>query len=142
MDRIPESEWEWYGFAGHFICGWWCRYHLVTKVGLVIVSTVGKFVHPRHSQGNERSEREWLKTHPQGEEVGCDRFYETMVFKAGNRCDSAECGCGETLAADGDSLDFWPANSGADARANHMKACQQYAESTTQQRLKEMMSDG
>lgn len=36
------SSWEWYGHPAHFICGDKCRFHLATKVGKYLVSTVGE----------------------------------------------------------------------------------------------------
>lgn len=40
---IPESEWIWYGFAGHFCCSYQCRYHLCTRIGNYLVSTIGAY---------------------------------------------------------------------------------------------------
>ncbi len=89
---IYREDWEWYGNAAHLIVGRWCRFHLATKIGDMIVSTVGEYVHPRHSGSSERTEAEWLQKNWPGEEVGCDRKFETMVFAwDGTYC---ECGCG------------------------------------------------
>ena len=41
---INKADWEWYGNAGHFICGHSCRFHLCTKVGSYLISTVGEYV--------------------------------------------------------------------------------------------------
>lgn len=46
---INANEWEWFGNAAHFICGRWCRFHLATKVGKYLISTVGEYVSPRNS---------------------------------------------------------------------------------------------
>lgn len=73
---IPQKDWKWFGQAGHFICGQWCRFHLCTKIGRSIVSTVGLYVHPSKSGGSEHTEFEYLKLHPNGDTIGCDRFYE------------------------------------------------------------------
>ena len=85
--------------AGHFILGHRCQFRLNTYVGKYIVSTVGEL-------WNERGSREiyakihdpnWLdkNKHLLGdyfdnaymkkfgfEDIGCERKYETMVFKA------------------------------------------------------------
>ncbi len=61
MKKIPESKWEWFGNAGHFMCSQWCRFHLCTKVGPWLVSTVGEYVHPRHSAGGEQPEAAMAK---------------------------------------------------------------------------------
>jgi hypothetical protein len=93
---IPQKDWIWYGNAGHLICGQWCRFHLTTKVGNYLVSTVGAYIHPQRSQGNEQTEAEWLKTNWPGEDIGFGRKYETMVFKAGDELDM----CGYNTAGD------------------------------------------
>jgi hypothetical protein len=92
---IPEADWKWFGLAGHFICGRWCRFHLCTQVGDFLVSTVGMYVHPMNGKGHERAEAEWLAKNPNGAEIGYQRFYETMVFKAGKPCTADGCGCGQ-----------------------------------------------
>lgn len=57
---------EWFGGPGHFCASYSCRYHLHTHVnGRFCVSTVGAY-HPRDAAKMET--------------VGCDRYYETMVF--------------------------------------------------------------
>lgn len=117
---IPVAEWEWYGSAAHFICGRWCRFHLATKVGPWLVSTIGEYVHPRHSGGNEQAEAMWMKNNWPGEDVGLDRKYETMVFRAdGEVC---PCGCGLPLV-DGDCLGFRGYNDAKSAREGHMAEC-------------------
>lgn len=67
MSRIPESEWVWYGFAGHFVCADRCGYHLCTRVGNYLISTIGHYV----PHGSDRIRR-----------LRCtaESFYETMVF--------------------------------------------------------------
>lgn len=67
-DAVPRGDWYWCGYAGHLIVADQCRYHLNTRVGNVIVSTVGDY-RPSH-KGGER------------ERIGCDRFFETYVFRA------------------------------------------------------------
>src|SRR5262245_46801635 len=91
---VPYRGWQWYGNAGHFICGRWCRFHLATRVGPWLVSTVGEFVHPRHGGGSEIEEARWLRANWPGEDIGLDRKYETMVFRAGDPCETKDCGCG------------------------------------------------
>lgn len=81
---IPKSEWVWYGFAGHFIGGSRCRFHLSTRIGKYLISTVGGY-RPLSSSGVD-----------QPLSYGNDMFYETMVFA----CD------GETPAGDPNVLDF------------------------------------
>lgn len=64
------------GWAGHYICGDRCMFHrntlLVSGDIRIIVSTVG-------NQINMHKRRPW---EIEIEEVGCGRYYETMVFHA------------------------------------------------------------
>ena len=125
--------------AGHLILGDKCRFHLNTYVGKYIISTVGEL-------WNERSVREicagvvnpeWLNDnkHLKGdyfdaayfnkfgyEDIGCDRKYETMVFKAKkaiNKC------CPFRMA--GSDLDFDAYNKAEDAYKGHMKMCNKWS---------------
>jgi len=109
--NIPESKWHWHGMAGHFICGDKCLHHLATTVGGYLISTVGNY---RPNGIND----------DQPEEIGCDRTYETMVFKlAGGECD---CGCGLPVIIPSE-IDFLPANEGKQADLNHRKLCRKWA---------------
>ena len=121
---IPRSEWEFYGNAGHYICGQWCRFHIATKVGPWLVSTVGEYVPPFASGGSERTEREWLSKNFPGEDIGYNRKYETMVFPAGNPC---PCGCGMPMI-DGDELATNGYNTAAEATAGHFELCNEFSE--------------
>lgn len=123
---VPPSEWEWFGQAAHFICGQWCRFHLATKVGPWLVSTVGEYVHPRHSSGSEQAEAEWLKQNWPGEEIGCGRKYETMVFRAGNVCKDSRCNCGLPEIASSE-LDSGAYNEAGAARDGHFELCRKWA---------------
>lgn len=124
--RIPEKDWKWFGFPAHFICAQWCRFHMATQIGDYIVSTVGQYIHPRHSMGSERAEAKWRQQHPNGEEIGVDRFYETMVFKAGPVCASASCGCGLPEIS-GHELDFKGYQNAGEATRGHMEICKTVA---------------
>ena len=120
------SEWRWFGHSGHFICGMWCRFHLMTLVGDYIVSTVGEFVHPRHSAGSEQTEAEWWKKNMPGEDIGAGRKYETMVFLAGEPCNAEGCSCGLPRIS-GAELDFGGYNTAGDATQGHMGLCKKWA---------------
>lgn len=60
------------GWPGHFICASQCIYRRNTLLECgrkrIVVSTVGNY-RPVHKNGD-------------AERIGCDRFYETMAFKA------------------------------------------------------------
>jgi hypothetical protein len=108
---IPQADWKWFGHAGHLIVGRWCRFHLATQVGTYLVSTVGEYwpERPVREIHAKVYDPQWLaqNSHLRGddfdhaymvkfgyEQVGFDRKYETMVFKAGEPCNDPECGCG------------------------------------------------
>jgi len=123
---IREKYWKWFGLVGHFICGRWCRFHMATQIGDHFISTVGLYVHPRHSQGSEQAEIKFLAENPNGEQIGYDRTYETMVFRAGLACTATDCDCGMPQI-DGHELDYLPANSIKEAQDNHMMLCKKWA---------------
>ena len=91
---MKRDKWIWMPHAGHFICGSDCRFHLNTYVGKYIVSTVGELLPDSGSreiyakskgiilEGIGDSRRyDFIRKHG-FVEVGCDRLFETMVFKA------------------------------------------------------------
>lgn len=62
---VEKADWYWCGYPGHFICASMCHFHLHTRVGHVIVSTVGDY-HMTHDGPRES--------------IGRDRDFETYVF--------------------------------------------------------------
>jgi len=129
---IQPNDWKWFGVAAHFVCGRWCRFHLCTQVGKYLVSTVGEYVHPRHSRGNERDEDKWIEENWPGEDIGADRKYETMVFVAGRPCGSGKCMCGLPVPEDWHELDMAGYNLAGDATAGHMAMCLKWASAEAQ----------
>lgn len=129
---INQNDWEWFGVAGHFICGHWCRFHLCTVVGPWVISTVGEYVHPRHSGGSEQKEMIWLKDNWPGEDVGLDRKYESMVFLAGDRCVLPECMCGMPVT-DGYQRDFRGYDRRDNAARGHIELCKKWSNITKEQ---------
>ena len=143
-ENVPVEEWEWFGSAAHFICGRWCRFHLATKVGPWLVSTVGEYwpdrgVREIHAQIHDSA---WLLTNGdrQGddfdaaymrrfgfEDIGYQRKYETMVFLAGDPCAVEGCACGLPSLASGTERDFAPANTARAATENHRALCAKWA---------------
>ena len=137
------KDWKWFGNAAHFICGSDCRFHLATKVGKYIVSTVGQYWPCRGSREIHAEVRDpqWLSEnrHLKGDyfdaaymkkfgyqDIGCDRKFETMVFKAGPICKSKECDCG-LPTIDGSELDFMGYNTAGEATKGHMKLCKKWS---------------
>ena len=106
---VPINEWEWFGNAGHFICSNRCRFHLCTKVGKYLVSTVGElFVKENDLKASI---------------VALDALYETMVFKAGKPC---PCGCG-LPSIKGNELGVAHYKSPGAATLGHLEACQEWS---------------
>jgi hypothetical protein len=124
---IPKSEWKWFGNAGHYICAQWCRFHLCTQVGPYLISTVGAYVHPRHGMGSEQREADWVKANWPGEDIGLQRKYETMVFRAGALCIVEGCNCGIPCLDPATELDMDGYNQADEATAGHMKMCEIWA---------------
>lgn len=65
---IPKSEWVWYGFAGHFRGGSRCVFHMSTRIGDFLVSTVGAY----YPDG--------LDEPPVTLGLLEDSYFETMIF--------------------------------------------------------------
>lgn len=120
---IPVSKWRWFGRSGHLCVGEWCRFHLSTQIGDYLVSTVGMWI-PHSVAPNERIEATWRKTHPNGLEIGCDRCYETMVFKCIGPC---KCGCGIPMTGDCCDEFFDGYNTQLEATQGHLRICKQVA---------------
>lgn len=142
MNQITRSDWAWFGDAGHFICGHYCRFHLCTLVGNYLVSTVGKLWFDSRSREISASVHDpaWLieNSHLKGdawdsayfkrfgyEDLGLNRKYETMVFRAGGPCEAEGCNCG-IPRIDGNSLDFRGYNDAGDATRGHMDMCEHW----------------
>ena len=140
---IAKDKWEWFGNAGHFICGHNCRFHLCTKVGKYLVSTVGQLWPSRESREvhAEVYDSKWLEKNAARlgddfdnayferfgyETIGCDRTFETMVFKAGARCKEPGCKCGMPSIG-GSELDFKGYNTAGEATKGHMAMCRKWA---------------
>jgi hypothetical protein len=108
---IQGKDWQWYGLPGHFIGSQDCRFHLNTKIGNVIISTVGEY-HPHNSN--------------KPQEIGCDRFYETMVFPAEK--EQCNCGCGMyRVNVNRGELDFKAYDNADSANKGHIKMCIKWA---------------
>lgn len=112
---IPEAEWVWSGHAGHLIVSESCRFHLATRVGDVLVSTVGDYYVPGDTKRST---------------IGLDRFFETMVFPVR---DTLDCGCAEPTSWL--EIDYAPANDAKEATANHMEMCRKWARQQAELRL-------
>ncbi len=89
--KYSMKNWVWYGNAKHFIGASNCKFHLATKIGNWIISTVGEYKPDSFKPTKKQV----------FEEIGPERFYETMVFRA-IKC---PCGCNEFVC---DVSSFYP----------------------------------
>ncbi len=144
---LDQSQWKWYGHAGHFICSRWCRFHLCTEVGNFLISTVGEYwpdrpVREIHAQVQDPI---WLSEncHLKGNSfdaaymsrfgferlgAGEDSIYETLVFRlTGERCATTDCGCG-LPTPHWSEVDGRRAAKAGEATKNHYEFCETYAD--------------
>ena len=138
--KIKKDKWIWMPHAGHLIVGNKCQFHLNTCVGKYIISTVGEYWPERNSREIHAKiyDSEWLEKnkHLLGDafdaaylkrfgymEIGHNRKYETMVFKAKkskHKCCPYEMICGEDLDMEG-------YNDAGLAYLGHLKMCKKWA---------------
>lgn len=141
IKAVPKDKWLWMPHAGHFIMGHACQFHLATKVGKYLVSTVGEYwpdsqIRRIHAQVHDPK---WLADNADlkgdywdhayakrfgFEEIGASRKYETMVFKIKK---SGGCKACPYTAAGGQDLDFEGYTEPEDAFAGHYKMCAKWA---------------
>jgi hypothetical protein len=118
---IEREQWIWFGFPKHFIMADKCQFHMATKVGHWIISTVGQLVTDDMDEYNYD-----IKENPDGikmKEVGAGRFFETMVFEA----EKARCDCCEWEVNVENGRHDFPGgayDTASEAREGHMKVCE------------------
>jgi len=112
-----KDKWKWYGHAAHFILGDRCRFHMATKVGKYLISTVGEL--PKR----EAKDKWDLETLGAWEKS----FYETFVFKAGKPQCSDRCGNCGLPSLDGLEVDSIRYASAGEAAKGHYKMCEKWA---------------
>ena len=140
MTKNKADNWIWMPHAGHFILGSQCRFKLNTYVNGYIVSTVGEYVPDsavrtiiRQSRGwltnkeGDSEEYDFIKRTQGGEEIGFNRKYETMVFKA-TKCDEKDSCCPYRM--NGEELDFEGYNKPEDAYNGHLRMCEKWDKKT------------
>ncbi len=121
---IHEADWEWFGYPAHFILGYRCVFHMATKVGNYLVSTVGECL-KRDSDEDHNKPAAWETLG-----IGGD-YYETYVFRLddpASRCDAEECGrCGLALPTNWSEIDGQRHKTSGDAARAHIAKCREYA---------------
>jgi len=137
--EIKKDKWIWMPHAGHFILGNKCRFHLNTYVGKYIVSTVGELWNDADIRRIYAGiyDKEWYAKNQfkKGdnfdsayfekfgyEELGIERTYETMVFRA--KKSEHKCCPYERIAGE---IDFDGYKSADDAYSGHLKMCKKWA---------------
>ena len=146
-ESIPREKWEWFGNAGHLIVSQDCRFHLTTLVGPWLVSTVGQRWPCRASREihAEIDDPQWYEKNRalKGDyfdnaymkrfgyhEVGYQRLFETMIFKAGKRCQAKDCGCGLPDIS-GSEVDMEGYKTAGEAAIGHYRMCEKWAAKKT-----------
>lgn len=137
---MKKEKWIWMPHPAHFICSSHCQFVLATYVGGYIVSTVGEYwpergVREIHAEVHDK---EWLdkNKHLKGdnfdkvyferfgyEEIGADRIYETMVFKA--KKSKLKC-CPYQIMVE-KQVDYKGYNKPEDAIKGHLKLCKKWS---------------
>jgi len=113
-DPRDPATWLWCGFKGHLCVSESCRFGLNTEVNGYRVSTVGAYV------------SSVSRNHTDYEEVGCDRLYETMVFRVDTSRPAEICGACHPVV-DWSEVECKGYNDPAAAVAGHMAMCRKYA---------------
>lgn len=111
MTDESKAGWKWYGFAGHLCVGHRCAFHLTTRVGGHLISTVGAYL---PSNGDGRTYE------PIG--AGEHALYETYVFHCSGEDANGNPRLDELSEIDGERY----ADS-REAEAGHYRYCHKYA---------------
>lgn len=133
---MRRSKWVWMPHPGHFICASECQFVLNTYVGGFIVSTVGEYI-PSEISMKIKMESRGVATDKKGdallaqyldlfgyEDIGCNRKYETMVFKA-KKISNRDC-C-MYRASDFGEVDFDGYMDAVEATKGHYEMCQKWS---------------
>lgn len=117
---VPAELWEWYGRPAHFCGSFNCRYHLATRVGKLVVSTVGEYI----LEKDEAAARygDYLAWCQPLDASG--HLFETKVFHLEKVCPDGTCCDLAPIIVDYRELKKLGANTPADARKNHLTLCE------------------
>lgn len=111
--RIPEKEWVWQGYPGHFLLADSCKFRLNTVVGDTLISTVGDYRNPR--------------TQKQENLGSNDGFFETFVFRPVHSCRCSIPDC--NLLVPDSFMEVWGRRTAnyIEASKMHMEVCDKVA---------------
>lgn len=136
-----KEHWIWMPHAAHFILGDKCQFVMATYVGGgYIVSTVGELwnersvreIHARIHDPEWHAANNHLKGDPYDhayrkhfgfEDLGWNRKYETMVFKA-VKADIKKCPACPYIIKNGSNIDSDGYTNAGDAYRGHLKMCE------------------
>ncbi len=135
-----KDKWVWMPHPGHFICSRDCKFILNTYVGGYIVSTVGEYF-PDATTREILAQSRGVKLEGIGdirradymkkigyEEIGLDRTYETMVFKAAkSKSKSKDEACCPYRVTDYSELDGDGYKKPEEAFKGHLKLCAKWS---------------
>jgi hypothetical protein len=107
---------RWLGYAGHWILADRCQFHLTTRVGRGLVSTVGTCIDPTTQK--LEPVRKWRRE---------KWYFETMVFRAGAVCSENGCGCG-VPKIDGLGLDVVRTKTAGEATLAHNRMIRKWSQ--------------
>ena len=133
---MTRESWVWMPHPAHFICASYWKFFLATYVGGYIVTTVGEML-PDAPVREIIAESRGVALKGQGdarladymkkigyEDLGYERKYETMVFKAMVRVDPNQC-C--PFVIDGEEVDFSGYNDAVSAKNGHYLLCEKWS---------------
>lgn len=144
---MSKADWIWMPHAAHFIASDHCQFHMATYLGNgYVVSTVGEYWPERivreihasiydpqwHHANNSRKGDDYdhaYKARFGFEEIGMNRTYETMVFRAVPIEDHPDKDgtCCPYVAATGEDLDYNAYNDAKAAYDGHMELCKTWS---------------
>ena len=139
MSKVTRDQWIWMPHPAHFICARDCKFFLATKVGDVIVSTVGEYFPDsqiRKIFANSRG----VEIEGKGDEYDYNYIkkmgyedlhhegwkYETMVFKAEPMPENGCRACAFKIIVSDSKEEEWY-KTAEEAVAGHYKLCEKYS---------------
>jgi hypothetical protein len=141
---MAKQDWVWQPHAGHFILGDKCKFVLNTYLGNgYLVSTVGELWNDRDVRRIHASihDPDWHRDNDRlkgdtydsayfkrfgFDDLGVNRKYETMVFKA-RVAKEDDCDSCQYVIESGHNEDFDGYETGFQARNGHMEMCKKWS---------------
>lgn len=137
---MKKEDWVWQPHPGHLIVARDCRFHLNTYVGDFIVSTVGEYL-PDAPVREILAQSSGITLQGRGDarladfmrklgyqDIGCQRLYETMVFRATHAPGGPHEECCLYRMADAEEVDFAGYNNPRDAYEGHLAMCEKWSQ--------------